>query len=85
MVTPQTRFKATSSGQKDAGRRDQQHHHRRNPYPAVRVGHNLHVLGDKLLPGGQEVADHVRDRTLHGGGMKDQARNGEHHDDEGKQ
>ena len=49
------------------------------------MGHNLHVLSYKFLAGGQKVADHVCDRALHGVGMEDEARNGEHQHDERKQ
>ena len=49
------------------------------------MGHNLHVLGDKFLTGGQEVADHIRNCALHRVGMEDQARNREHHHDEWEQ
>ncbi len=71
--------------QKDSGRGDEQHDDRKELRAFVRVGEQLHVAHDEVLPDGEKILHHVADDLLHGARVEDVAADREQQDDEGKE
>ncbi len=69
----------------DSGGGDEEHDEREELRVFVRVGEELHVAHDEVLPDWEEIFHHVADDILHGAGVEDVAADSEEKNDEGKE